>query len=160
MFSRAFNRWPVSLNFCSVTKACPALCNPLACSMPGFPVLHCLLEFAQVPVHWIGEAIQASHPLLPLLLLSSIFPSIRVFSSELAFCIRWPMCWSFSFSISPFNAYSWLISFRMNWFDLPAVQETLKSRLQHQSLKALIFFGAQLSLWSNSHICTWLLKIL
>ena len=95
--------------------------------------------YAQVPVHWIGEAIQPSHPLLPLLLLSSIFPSIRVFSSELAFCIRWPMYWSFSFSISPFNAYSGLISFRMNWFELPAVQETLKSRLQHHSLKALIF---------------------
>ena len=139
MFSRAFHRWPISLNCCSVTKACPTLCNPLACSMPGFPALHCLLEFAQVLVHWIGEAIQPSHPLLPLLLLSSVFPSIRVFPNELAFCIRWPMYWSLSFSISPLYAYSGLISFRMNWFDLPVVQETLKSRLQHHSLTALVF---------------------
>ena len=124
---------------CSVAQSCPTLCDPMACSMTGFPVLHYLLDFAQIQVHWAGNAIQPSHPLLPLLLLSSIFPSIRVFSSELAFCIKWPMYWSFSFSISPFNAYSGLISFRMNWFELPAVQETLKSRLQHHSLKALIF---------------------
>ena len=122
MFSRAFNRWPVSLNFCSVTKACPALCNPLACSMPGFPVLHCLLEFAQVPVHWIGEAIQASHPLLPLLLLSSIFPSIRVFSSELAFCIRWPMCWSFSLM----HIHGW---FPLGWTGLISLQSKRLSRV-------------------------------
>ena len=85
-----------------------------------------------------------------LLLLRSIFPSIRVFSNESALCIRWPKCWSFSFNISPFNEYSGLISFRMDWLDLLAVQGTLKSLLQHHSSKASIlrcsaFFIVQLS---------------
>ena len=86
------------------------------------------------------------HPLLP----PSIFPSIRVFSNETALCIRWPKSWSFSFSISPSNAYSGLISFRTDWFDL-AVQGTLKSLLQHHIQKHQ-FFANQLSLWFNSHI--------
>ena len=86
----------------------------------------------------------------PLLLLSSIFPSINVFSNESALHIRWPNYWSFSFSISPFNEYSGFISFRIDWFDLPAVQETLKSLLQHHNSKASIlwhsaFFMVQLS---------------
>ena len=85
----------------------------------------------------------------PLLLLPSVFPSIEVFSI-LAPCIRWPKYWSFSFSNSPSNEYSGLISFRIDWFDLLAVQETLKSLLQHHSLKVSIFW-AQPSLWSNSH---------
>ena len=93
------------------------------------------------------------HPLLP----PSIFPSIRVFSNESVLPIRWPKDWSFSFSISPSNEYSGLISFRMDWLDLLAVQGTLKSLLQHHSSKASIF-GAQLSLLSNSHIHTWLLE--
>jgi len=82
----------------------------------------------------------SSHPVLcrPLLLLPSIFPSIRVFSSELALCIRWPKYWSFNFSISPSNKYSGLISFRIDWFDLLAVQGTLNSLLQHCSLKASV----------------------
>ena len=86
-------------------------------------------EFAQIHVHWVSDAIQLSHLILccPLLLFSSIFPSIRVFSSELAFCIRWPKYWSFSFSISPSNEYSRLISFRIDCFDLLAVQGTVKS---------------------------------
>ena len=88
-----------------------------------------------------------------LLLLPSIFPSIRVFSSESAFVIRWPKYWSFSFSICPSKEYSGLISFRMDWFDLLEVQGTLKSLLQHHSSKHQ-FFSAQLSLWSNSHIHT------
>ena len=142
---------------CPVTKPCPTLCNPMDCSTPGFPVLHYLLEFAQTPVHWVGDAIQSSQPLLPILLLPSIFPSIRVFSNESALCIRWPKYWSFSFHTSPSNEYSGLISFRIDWFDLLAVQETLKSFLQHHNLKHQ-FFGSQPSLWSNSHICTWLLK--
>ena len=104
--------------------------------MPGLPVLHYLLEFAQVHVHWIGDAIQPSHPLCLLLLLPSIFPSIRVFSNELALHIRWPKYWSFSISAS--NGYSGLISFRIDWFDFLAVQGTLKSLLQHHSLKASI----------------------
>ena len=106
--------------------------------MPGFPVLHYLLEYAQTHVHWVGDAIQPSHPLSPLLLLLSIFPSIRVFSSELALCIRGPKYWSFSLSISPSNEYSGLISFGIDWFDLVAVQGTLKSLLQHHNSKASI----------------------
>ena len=92
-----------------------------------------------------------------LLLLPSIFPSIRVFFSELALCIRWPKYWSFSCSISPSNEYSGLIAFRIDWFDLLAVQETLKSLLQHPNSKHQ-FFNVQSCLWSNSHIHTWLLK--
>ena len=92
-------------------------------------------------------------PLLP----PSIFPSIRVFSNESVLPIRWPKYWSFSFSISPSNEHSGLISFRMDWLDLLAVQGTLKSLLQHHSSKASIF-GAQLSSQSNSHIHTWPLE--
>ena len=92
-----------------------------------------------------------------LLLLPSIFPSIRVFSNNSVLCIRCPKYWSFSFSISPSNEYSGLISFRIDWFELLAVQGTLMSLLQHHSSKASIF-GAQLSLWSNSYIHTWLLE--
>ena len=101
---------------------------------------------------FIESVMPSNHLILfhPLLLLPSIFPSIRVFSSESALCIRWPKYWSFSFSISPTNEYSKLISFRMDWFDLLAVQGTLKSLLQHHSSKASIlwcsaFFIVQLS---------------
>ena len=83
---------------CSVPRSHPTLCNPMDCSTPGLPVHHQLRELAQTHVHRVGDAIQPSHPLLPLLLLSSIFPSIRVFASEAALCIRWPKDWSFSFS--------------------------------------------------------------
>ena len=117
------------------------------CSTPGFPVLHYVPEFAQTHVHWVGDAIYPSHPLPPLLLLSSIFSNIRVFSNELDLLIRWPKyC---SFSISPSKEYSHLISFRIDWFDL-VVQGTLKSLLQHHNLKASVlhcsaFFMVQLS---------------
>ena len=107
---------------CSVTQSCPTLCAPMDCSMPGLPVLHHLLELAQTHVHWVGDAIQSSYPLSPLLLLPWTFPSIRVFSNELAVCITWPKYWSFSFSISNSNEYSGLISFRIDRFDLLAVQ--------------------------------------
>ena len=121
------------------------------CSMPRFPVLHYLLEFAQTHVCWVGDAIQPSHPLCPLLLLPSVFPSIRVFSNYLAFSIRWPKYWSFSYSISLSNEYPRLISFRIDWFDLLAVQGTLKSLLQQHNSKASVlrcsaFFLVQLSL--------------
>ena len=109
------------------------------CSMPGFPVLHSLLEFAQTYVRWVSDATQPSHPLSPLLLLPSIFSSIKVFSNELALCIRWPKYWSFSFSISPSNEYSGLISFPIDWFGLLSVQGTLKSLLLHHILKVSIF---------------------
>ena len=116
----------------------------------GFPVLHHLLELAQTHVHWISDPIEPSHPLSSPSPLPSIFPSIRVFSLELALCIRWPKYWSFSFSISHSNKYSRLISFSIDWFDLLAVQGTLKSLFQHHSSKASIlqcsaFFMFQLS---------------
>ena len=111
------------------------------CSMPASFIFHYLLEFAQIPVHWFSDAIQPSHPL-------SSTPSIRVFSNEPALHIRWPKYWSFSFS--PSIEYSGLISFRIDWFHLHAVQGTLKSLLQHHSSKASIlqhsvFFMVQLS---------------
>ena len=133
----------------STAQSAPTLCDPMDCSTPGFPVLHHLLEFAQTHVHRVGDAIQPSHPLLsPLLLLASILASIRVFSNESALCIMWPKYWSFS--ISPSKEYSGLISFRIDWLDLLAVQGTLKSLLQHHSWKASIlrhsaFFMVQLS---------------
>ena len=94
------------------------LCNPMDCSTQGFPVLHHLPELAQTHVHWVSDAIQPSHPLLPLSLPALIFPSIRVFSNESALYTRRPKYWSFSFS--PCNEYSGLISFRVDWFDLLA----------------------------------------
>ena len=120
------------------------------CSMPGLPVHHQLLELTQTHVLWVGDAIQPSH------LLSSLSPPalnlshIRVFSNESVLRIRWPKYWRFSFSISPSNEYSGLISFSMDWLDLLVVQETLKSLLQHHSSKASIlqrsaFFIVQLS---------------
>ena len=110
-------------HFSSAAQSCPTLCNPMECSTSGFPVHHQLPELAQALVHRVGNAIQPSHPpSSPLLLLPSIFPSIRVFSSESVRRIRWPKYWSFSFSISPSNEYSGLTSFRMDWLDLLAVQ--------------------------------------
>ena len=117
------------------------------CSTPGFPVLWSVLKFMSI------ESVMPSNHLIlcrPLLLLPSIFPSIRVFSNESALCIRWPKYWSFSFRISPSDEYSGLISFTMDWLDLHAVQGTLKSLLQHHSSKASIlqcsaFFTVQLS---------------
>ena len=109
------------------------------CSTPGFPVHHQLPKLAQTHVHRVAGAIQPYHPLCcPLLLLLSVFPNIRVFSNESALHIRWPKYWSFSFSISPSNEYSGLISFRMDSLDLLAVQGTLKSLLQQHSSKASI----------------------
>ena len=126
-----------------------SLCNPMDCGMPGFPVYQQLSELAQTHVHRVGDAIQPSHPL------SSPSPPAfnlfqhQVFSNKSVLLIRWLKYWSFSFSISPFNDYSALISFRMDWLDLLAVQGTLKSLQQkHQ------FFSAQLSSQSNSHIHT------
>ena len=111
---------------CSASQSCLTLCDPMDCSTPGFPVLHQLPEFAQTHVQRVGDAIQPSHPLSPLLLLPSVFPSIRIFSDESAPRIRWSKYWSFSFNIRSFNEYSGLISFRIDWFDFLAVQGTLK----------------------------------
>ena len=104
------------------------------CSMSGPSVLDYLLEFAQMHVHWVYLILCC-----PFFLLPSVFPRFRVFSNDSTLCIRWPNDWSFSFSISPSNEYSRLISFRIDWFDLLAVQGTLKSLLQHHNLKASIF---------------------
>ena len=124
--------------FSSVTQSCLTLCHPVDCIMPGLPVHHQLLELAQTHVHRVGDAIQPTHPVSHPLLLPSIFPSIRVFSNESVLCIRWPEYWSFS--ISPSNEYSGLISFRIDWFDLLAVQGTLTSLLQHHSSKVSILW--------------------
>ena len=107
-------------------------------SMLGLLVHHQLLEFTQIYVHRVGDAIQPSHPLSSPSPPPSIFPSIWVFSHESVLFIRWPEYWSFSFNISPSNEHSGLISFRMDWLDLLAVQGTLKSLLQHHSSKASI----------------------
>ena len=115
----------------------------------SFTVSQSLLKLMSV------ESVMPSNHLIlscPLLLLPSIFPSIRFFSNESTLCIRWPKYWSFTFSISPSSEYSGLISFRTDWFDLLSVHRTLKSLLQHHSLKTSVFFGTQPSLWPNSHI--------
>ena len=119
-------------------------------SMPGLPVHHQLPEFTQTHVHGVSDAIQSSQPLSFLLFLPSIPPSIRVFSNESTLRMRWPKYWSFSFSISLFKEYPGLISFRMDWLAILAVQGTLKSLLQHHSSKPSIlhrsdFFTVQLS---------------
>ena len=149
----------VQLN--SVTQSCPTLCDPMDCSTPGLPVHHQLPEFTQTHVHRVGDGIQPSHPLSSPLLLPSIFPRTRVFSNESALHIRWPKCWSFSFSISSSNEHPGLFSSRMDWLDLLAVQGTLKSLLQHHSSKVSrfqrsAFFTVQLTSihdhWKNQSL--------
>ena len=129
----------------------PSLCDPVDGSTPGLPVLHCLPELAQTHAHRVGDAIQPSHPLSSPLLLPPILPSIRVCSNESVICIRWPKYWSFSVSISPSNEYSGLISFRMDWLDLLAVQGTLKSLLQHHSSEASIIQHSAFLMVQLSH---------
>ena len=141
----------------SVAQSCLTLCNPMDCSTSGFPVHHQLLKLAQTHVHWVSDTIQPSHP--P----SSTFPPAfniiqhQDISEESVLCIRWPEYQSFSFSISPSNEYSGLISFRIDWLDLLVVQGTFKSLLP-TTVQKHQFFGIQLSWWSNSHIRAWLLE--
>ena len=135
----------------SVAQLCPTLCDPMNCSTPGLPVHHQLPEFTETHIPRVSDAIQPSHPL------SSPSPpapnpsSIRVFSNESTLRTRWPKFWSFSFSIIPSKEIPGLISFRMDWLDLLAVQGTLKSLLQHHISKASsilqhsAFFTVQLS---------------
>ena len=140
----------IGVQFSSVCQSCRNLCNPMNHSTPGFPVHHQLPEFTQTHFHRVSDAIQPSHPL------SSPSPhapnpsQLRVFSNEWTLHMRWPKHWSFSFSIIPSKEIPRLISFRMDWLDLLAVQGTLKSLLQHHSSKAPIlrrsaFFTVQLS---------------
>ena len=132
--------------------------TPMNCSMPGFPVHHYLLELAQTHVHWVSDAIKSSHPLSSLSVLPSVFPSIRVCSSESALHIKWAKYWSFSISISPSDEYSMMISFRNEWFVISLLsQGTLKKLLQRYSLKASILWCSPF-LMVQSHIHTWLLK--
>ena len=122
--------------FSSVSQSCPTLCDPVNRSTPGLPVHHKVLEFTQTHVHRVSDAIQPSHPLSSPSPPAPIPHSIRVFSNESTLHMRWPKCWSFSFSISPSSEHPGLISFRMDWLDLLAVQGTLKSLLQHHSSEA------------------------
>ena len=136
--------------FSSVNQLCTTVCDPMNHSRPGLPVHHQLPEFTQTHVHQVGEAIQPSHPLSSPSHPALIPISIGVFSNESTLRMRWPKYWSFSFSISPFNENPGLISFRMDWLDLLAVQGTLKSLPQQHSSKASIlqcsaFFTVQLS---------------
>ena len=131
----------------SVAQSCPTLCDPMNRSMPGLPVYHPTPRVYPNPCplsQWCHPAISSCRPLL---LLPPIRPSIRVFSNESTLCMRWPKYWSYSLSISPSNEHPGLISFRMDWLDLLAVQGTLKSLLQHHSSKACskAFFKVQLS---------------
>ena len=122
-----------SYQFSSVSQSCLTLCDPMNRSTPGLPVHHHLPEFTQTHIHRAHDAIQPSHPR------SSPIPhSIRVFSNESTLCMRWPKYWSFSFSIIPSKEIPGLISFRMDYLDLLAVQGTLKSLLQHHTSKASI----------------------
>ena len=140
---------------CSVAQSCPTLCDPIHCNTQAslsFPISWSLLKLMSI------ELVMPSNHLIlcrPLLLLPSIFPSIMVFSDESVLRIRWPKYWSFSFSISPSNKYTGLISFKIGWFEPLAVQGTLKSLLQHHSSKvSIIRHSAFFKRESNSHICT------
>ena len=126
--------------FSSVAQSCPTLCYPMDCSTPGLPVHHQLQSLLKLMS--MQSVMPSNHLILccPLLLLPSIFSSIRVFSNESVLHIRWPKYWSFSFSITPSNEYSGPISFKMDWLDLLAVQVTVKSLLQHHSSKASILW--------------------
>ena len=136
---------PLIIQFSSVLSSS---LRPHDCSKPGLPVHHQFPEFIQTHVHWISDAIQPSHPLL----LPPIPPSIRVFSNESSLRMRWPKYWSFSFSISPSNELSGLISFSMDWLDFLAVQGTLS--VFSTTVQKHQFFGAQVSSQFNTHIHT------
>ena len=130
-----------SVQFSSIAQSCPTLCDPMNHSTPGLPVHHQLPGSLRLTS--IESVMPSSHLILccPLLLLPPIPPSIRVFSNESTLLMRWPKYWSFSFSISPSNEHPGLISFRMDWLDLLAVQGTLNSLLQHHSSIASIYIA-------------------
>ena len=130
--------------------SCLTLCDPMDCSLPGFPVHHQLPELTQTHVHWVSDATEPSPSFdIPFSSCLQSFPASRIFSSESVLCIRWPKYWSFSFSISPSNEYLGVIYFMLDWLNLLSVLGTLKSLLQHHSSKAsilqhLAFFTVQL----------------
>ena len=136
-----YTRWlttHIAVQCRSAAQSCPTLCDPMNCSMPGLPVHHQLPEFTETHVHRVSDAIQPSHPLSSPSPPAPIPPGIRVFSNESTLRMRWPKYWNFSFSIIPSKEIPGLISFRMDWLDLLAVQGTLKGLLQHRSSKASI----------------------
>ena len=141
------------IQFSSVAQSCPTLCDPMIAARQAS--LSITNSRSLLKLMSIESVMPSSHVILchPLLLLPPIPSSIRVFSNESTLLMRWPEYWSFSFSVSSSNEHPGLISFRMDWLDLLAVQGTLKSLLQHHSSKASIF-STQLSSQSNSHICT------
>ena len=136
---------------CLIAKSCPTLWDTMDISTPGFHVLS--ISQSLLKLMSIESVMPSNHFVLchSLLLLPSIFPRIRAFSNESVLCIRWPKYWSFSFSISPSSKYSGLFSFRIDWFDLLAVQGTLKSLLQHHSSKASIFQHSAFFMVQLSH---------
>ena len=141
------------IQFSSVAQLCATLCDPMNCSTPGLPVHHQHTEFTPTHVHRVSDAIQPSHPL------SSPSPPApnpsqhQSLSNESTLCMRWPMYWSFSFSIIPSKEIPGLISFRMDWLDLLAVQG-LSRVFSNTAVQTHQFFGAQPSSQSNSHIHT------
>ena len=140
-----------SVQFSSVAQSCPTFCDPMNCSMPGPPVHYQLLEFTQTHVHRVGDVIQPSHPLSSPFPPAPIPPSIRVFSNESTLHMRWPKYQSFNFSIIPSKEIPGLISFRMDWLDLLAVQGILKNLLQHHSSKASILLCSAFFIVQFSH---------
>ena len=148
-----WNEHILGCHCCLVAQSCLTLCNPMDCSIPGFPVLYYLLEFVQTYVLWISDAIQPSLLCHPLLLLSSIFPSIRIFSNESAVCtlVQTIRPWA-SAAYLPMNIQ--VVSFRIDWFDLLTVQG-LSRVISSTTVWKRRLFGTQHSLWSNSqiHIC-------
>ena len=143
--------------FSSVAQSCPTLCNPMDCSTPGFSVHQKLPELAQTHFYWVNNAIQPSHPL------SSPSPPAfnlsqhHIFSNESVLRIRWPKYWSFSFSISPSNEYSGLISLRLTGL-ISLRSKGLSRVFSNTTVQKHQFFSSQFSLWPNSHIHTWLLE--
>ena len=155
--------WPIMqwaewawTQFSSVTQSCPTLWDPMDYSMPGFAVHHQLPELAQTHVHQVSDAIQPSHLQLFPSPLDFNLSQYSVFSNKLAFLIRWPQYWSFSFSISPSNEYSGLLSFRTCWISLQF--KGLWRVFSTTTVQKHQFLGTLLSSWSNSHIYAWLLE--
>ena len=139
--------------FSSIAESCLILCNPMDCSMPGFPIHHHLPESAQTHVHRVSDVIHHFILYYPLLLLPSVFPSFRIFSNESVPCIKWPKYWSFTFRISPSNEYLVLIFFMIDWFDL-LVSKGLSKVFSNITVQKHQFFSAQLSLCSKICIHT------